>query len=60
LVCSWKLTGTLGGLTTFAVCDDHNFKDEGLFFRFRQDDDTYKGNQRYFRQVEHFVVSPSQ
>lgn len=33
------------------VCDDHNFKDEGLFFRFRKDDDTYKGNQRYFRQT---------
>ena len=48
---SWKLTDTLGGLVAFVVCDDHNFKDEALFFRFRKDDDTYKGNQRYFRQV---------
>lgn len=26
------------------VCDDHVFKDGGLFFRFRRDDDTYKGS----------------
>lgn len=33
------------------VVDDHNFKDEGMFYRFRKDDDTYMGNQRYFRQT---------
>lgn len=26
----------------FAVCDDHLFKDEKLFFRFRKDDGTYQ------------------
>ena len=25
------------------VCDDHGFKDEKLFFRFRRDDGTYAG-----------------
>ena len=25
-----------------AVCDDHDFKDEKLFFRFRRDDNTYE------------------
>jgi len=24
------------------VCDDHIFKDEMLFYRFRRDDETYK------------------
>ena len=28
---------------TPVVCDDHGFKDEKLFYRFRRDDGTYAG-----------------
>eukprot|EP00730_Choanoeca_flexa_P001686 TRINITY_DN10744_c0_g1_i2.p1 TRINITY_DN10744_c0_g1~~TRINITY_DN10744_c0_g1_i2.p1 ORF type:complete len:422 (+),score=109.84 TRINITY_DN10744_c0_g1_i2:1278-2543(+) len=31
------------------VVDDHLFKDEGLFYRFREDDGTYKANKRAYR-----------
>ncbi len=33
------------------VCDDHHFMDEGLFYRFRQDDGTYQGSNLEYRQV---------
>lgn len=46
-------------VTLWTVCDDHSFKDERLFFRFRRDDGTYeappntallaKGEQIYSR-----------
>lgn len=29
-------------ITSLPVCDDHEFKDEKLFFRFRRDDNTYE------------------
>ena len=31
------------------VVDDHNFKDEPMFYRFRRDDGTYKGDSRPYR-----------
>eukprot|EP00040_Diaphanoeca_grandis_P034504 m.214088 g.214088 ORF g.214088 m.214088 type:complete len:477 (+) comp33169_c0_seq9:397-1827(+) len=33
------------------VCDEHHFKDEALFYRFRKDDDTYQGDLKPFRQA---------
>ena len=51
------------------VCDEHEFKDEYLFFRFRQDDGTYpqepdalafaRGQRIYSRQVALHNVIPS-
>ena len=29
-------------IITITVCDDHDIKDEVLFYRFRRDDGTYK------------------
>lgn len=38
------------------VCDDHNFKDASLFFRFRKDDKTYQGDNADFRKTSQFAV----
>ena len=49
---SWYVHGLVGGrvltitcstLTWCAVCDDHTFKDDRLFYRFRRDDGSYQG-----------------
>jgi hypothetical protein len=54
---------------SFLVCDEHEFKDEYLFFRFRQDDGTYpqepdalafaRGQRIYSRQVALHCPLPS-
>eukprot|EP00040_Diaphanoeca_grandis_P029963 m.176461 g.176461 ORF g.176461 m.176461 type:complete len:293 (-) comp31847_c15_seq1:104-982(-) len=33
------------------VTDDHNFKDTGMFYRFREDDKTYRGDVERYRQT---------
>ena len=44
---------------TPAVVDDHNFKDEPLFYRFRVDDDTYRGAEPGFMQARLLHAPPT-
>ncbi|XP_041379445.1 DEP domain-containing mTOR-interacting protein-like [Gigantopelta aegis] len=58
----WLLRKGESGEQSRGICDDHEFKDEKLFFRFRRDDNTYeeppdamivaKGQRIYSRYID--------